>query len=158
MDSEEYFNTYWAPYIKTLTYCKYPRQCGYKTYTPFTQTDGSASIWHVVETRLRPTFITPDGFVYVIFLATWANNASGSKKEQYQIIVDLNGGAEPNKFGRDVFWLSRTQNDGGGIRPYCYQKTDAEIDKDCSKSGIGECCAEKIKRAGFEITKDYPWK
>lgn len=35
MDSQEYFETYWAPYIKTLTYCKSPRDCGYTNYTPF---------------------------------------------------------------------------------------------------------------------------
>lgn len=156
MDSKEYFNKYWAPYIKAITYCETIKPCGYKSSTPFIQTNGHQSIWYIVEPRLRPTFITPDGTVYAIFLATWSGDAD-KKKELYQIIVDLNGGAQPNKFGRDVFWLSRTQNNGGGIRPYCWQKTDKEINKDCSKSGIGECCAEKIRRAGWEISKDYPW-
>lgn len=158
LDSKEYFNTYWAPYIKALTYCETITPCGYKSYTPFTQTNRKKSIWYIVEPRLRPTFITPDGTVYAIFLSTWSGDPNTNKKQElYQIIVDLNGGAKPNKFGRDVFWLSRTQDNGGGIRPYCYQKTDKEINKDCSKSGIGECCAEKIRRAGWEITQDYPW-
>lgn len=158
LDSEKYFNTYWAPYIKSLTYCKTLKPCGYKTYTPFTQTNGKKSSWYIVEPRLRSTFVTPDGYVYAIFLATWEDsNTTTTKKEEYRIIVDINGGANPNKFGRDVFQLSRTTEDGGGIRPYCYQKTDTEINKDCSESGIGECCAEKIRRAGWTITKDYPW-
>lgn len=40
LDSKEYFNTYWAPYIKALTYCETITPCGYKSYTPFTQTNG----------------------------------------------------------------------------------------------------------------------
>lgn len=157
LDSLEYFNTYWAPYIKAITYCKTIKPCGYDTYTPFTQTNGAKSFWYVIEPRLRSTFITPDGYVYVIFLATWQDGTTSTKKAESRIIVDINGGAKPNKFGRDVFNLSRTHEAGGGIRPFCYQKTDKEITKDCSKNGIGECCAEQIRRSGWEITKDYPW-
>lgn len=158
-DSEVYFNTYWAPYIRTLTYCHNRKQCGYSEDAPFTQTNGKKSKWFVVEPRLRPTFVTPDGFVYVIFLSTWvSDSSSGVKKELYQVFVDLNGAEKPNKFGRDVFWLSRTQDDGGGIRPFCYEKTDKQVNADCSKTGEGSCCAEKIRRAGWEITPGYPWK
>jgi len=156
-DSKEYFNTYWAPYIKVLTYCTTSKVCGYDTDTPWTQTNNQKSGWYVVEPRLRSTFMTMDGFVYVIFLATWADASGKNKNALYQVIVDLNGAAKPNKFGKDVFWLSRVQEDGGGIRPYCYDKTDVEVNADCSKSGVGECCAEKIRRAGWEIEKDYPW-
>lgn len=158
MDSLAYFNTYWAPYIKVHTYCTSPSQCGYRTQTPFTMANNKKSGWNVTETRLRSTFMTPDGFTYIIFLASWSNNAGGTKKALYQVIVDINGGEKPNKFGKDVFWLSRTQNDGGGIRPYCYDKTDAEVNKDCSATGEGTCCAEKIRRAGWKIEKNYPWK
>ena len=161
MDSLAYFNTYWAPYIKVHTYCTSPSQCVYRTHTPFTMANNQKSGWYAIEPRLRATFMTPDGFTYIIFLATWSSDdgASGTKKDElYQVIVDINGGEKPNKFGKDVFWLSRTQNDGGGIRPYCYDKTDAEVNKDCSATGEGTCCAEKIRRAGWKIEKNYPWK
>lgn len=158
MDSLAYFNTYWAPYIKVHTYCKVPKQCGYNVYQPFTMANNQKGGWFVVEPRLRSTFMTPDGFVYVIILSTWASEESGEKKETYQVLVDINGGEKPNKYGKDVFVLSRTQSDGGGIRPYCYEKTDAEVNKDCSTTGRGDCCAEKIRRAGWKIEKNYPWK
>ena len=155
-NSLEYFNTYWAPYIKVSTYCRSAAQCGYQSVQPWLQANNKKSGWYPVETRIRTAFITADGFLYTIFLATW--NSDDSKKAEYRVSVDLNGAEGPNKFGRDVFFLSRTQTDGGGIRPYCYEKSNDEVDKDCSTSGVGECCAEKIRRAGWEINRDYPWK
>ena len=155
-NSLEYFNTYWAPYIKVSTYCRSFAQCGYKSDQPWLQANNRKSGWYPVEPRIRTAFITVDGFLYTIFLATW--NSDDSKRAEYRVSVDLNGAEGPNKFGRDVFFLSRTQTDGGGIRPYCYEKSNGEVDNDCSTTGIGECCAEKIRRAGWEINRDYPWK
>lgn len=158
MDSLQYFNTYWAPYIKVNTYCKAPKECGYNSYTPFIQANNKKSDWYAIEPRLRATFTTPDGYGYIIFLSTWSKGDGSEKRELYQVIVDINGGEKPNKFGKDVFWLSRTQEDGGGIRPYCYEKTDNEVNKNCSSTGEGSCCAEKIRRDGWKILNDYPWK
>ena len=157
MDSQEYFETYWAPYIKTLTYCKSPRACGYTNYTPFKKISGENSSWYVVEPRLRSTFLTPEGVVYVIFLATWKSKDGGEKIAQPQILVDLNGSNKPNQYGKDVFWLSRGENEGEGIQPYCHSKTNAEIITNCSKTGEGSCCAEMIRRASWTIPKNYPW-
>ena len=156
-NSLEYFNTYWAPYIKVSTYCRSSAQCGYKSDKPWKYADWSKSTLYPVEPRLRTAFITADGFLYTIYLATW-NIEGESKKAWYKVTVDLNGAEGPNRYGRDVFFLSRTQTDGGGIRPFCYEKSNEEVDNDCSKQGRGECCAEKIRRAGWEINRDYPWK
>lgn len=157
MDPQEYFETYWAPYIKTLTYCKSPRACGYTNYTPFKKISGANSSWYVVEPRLRSTFLTPEGVVYVIFLASWKSKDGGEKIAQPQILVDLNGSNKPNQYGKDVFWLSRGENEGEGIQPYCHRKTNSEIITNCSKTGEGSCCAEMIRRASWTIPKNYPW-
>ena len=157
MDSHEYFETYWAPYIKTLTYCKSYATCGYSSYTPFKKLSGEQSGWYVVEPRLRSTFLTPEGFVYVIFLATWKDTGGGEKKVQQQIFVDINGANKPNQYGKDVFWLTRGDNEGEGIQPYCHYKTDSEIQQNCSNAGEGSCCAEMIRRASWTIPKNYPW-
>ena len=158
MNSRQYFDTYWAPFIKILSYCDTASKCGYASYTPFTNTKGSSSSWYVVESNLRSTFMTMEGFVYVIFLATWQNAYNGEKKAVPLVLVDINGGAKPNKYGKDVFFLTRVEDDGGGIRTNCFGKTDAEIKQECSTTGTGECCAERIRRAGWKIEKDYPWK
>ncbi len=158
MTSTEYFNTYWAPYIKVITMCSTYKVCGYTTPTPWTNTNGNKNSWFVVEPRLRTTFMTPDGFVYIPLYQTWKNNAGEEKKNLYDVIVDINNGELPNKLGRDVFFLTRVTTDGGGIRCLGYDKSDEEINQNCSKSGTGDYCAEKIRRAGWKIQKDYPWK
>ncbi len=158
LGSREYFDTYWAPYIKIHNYCDMNYICGYNSLQPYTQANNVKSSWYPIEPRLRTTFSTPDGFIYVILLGTWVDVDGGAKKALYQIFVDINGSEKPNKFGTDVFFLSRVPEDGGGVRPYCYEKSDAEVNENCSRTGVGECCAEKIKRSGWKITNDYPWK
>ncbi len=75
------------------------------------------------------------------------------------IIVDVNGSKGPNVFGKDVFDLRGSNFEDIGIQPCGYDKTNEEINEDCSKSkdGTGHYCAEKIKRAGWQIDKSYPW-
>ena len=73
------------------------------------------------------------------------------------ILVDLNASNGPNRYGKDVFFLTRVTEDGGGVRCYGYEKTTDEINKECSKDSFGMYCAEKIRRAGWKIEKDYPW-
>ena len=159
--STDYFNTYWAPYIKVANFCSSYRACGYENVTPWLNANGTKCIWYVVEPRLRTSFITLDGVAVVSLFSTWADDDGGKgekKKNVYEIIVDINGGEKPNKLGRDVFFLTRVTENGGGIRPYGFEQSNENIDKDCSKSGTGQYCAEKIRRAGWSIDKSYPWK
>ena len=153
MGAEAYFKQYWQPYLKVVTYCDLYSTCGYKNNQPFKSANNIDSGSAFKKEDSRTAFYTPDGLLYNIFIGTrlgygfTANNL---------IMLDINGGELPNKFGRDVFLLERIE-DGGGVRPYGYKMTDNEIDEDCSKSGIGNYCAEKIRRAGWRIEKDYPW-
>lgn len=159
LDSREYFKTYWEPYIKVLSYCNTLEQCNYPNYWAFKDLKGYDT-WAIIAQPLRHTFMTMEGFVYVIFLATWTykDGVINGRSPLSYVIVDINGGAKPNQYGKDVFLLSRVQENGGGIRPYCYEKTDEQIKADCSTTGKGECCAERIRRAGWQIEKGYPWK
>ena len=160
ISSTEYFNTYWAPYIKVSHFCSYSDLCGYDKITPWTNTNGSKNGWYVVEQSLRTSFITLDGVTVIPLFSTWADDDNGKgekKKNVYEIIIDINGREKPNKLGHDVFFLTRVTENGGGIRPYGFEKSNNEINKNCSKTGTGECCAEKIRRTGWKIEKDYPW-
>ena len=76
------------------------------------------------------------------------------------VYVDINGTAKPNTMGKDIFMLERKIDGekGGVVVPAYSSLTNAQVDRNCSKSGTGECCAEKIKRAGWRIDKSYPWK
>ena len=150
--SDEYFKQYWQPYIKMLQYCDTYEKCGYTDNIPFDQAKGSRSGWQIVAPTMRTTFYTHDGLLFIVLV--------GSLYDGYvvdnRIIIDINGGELPNKWGRDVFMLERIE-DGGGVRPHGYGMSDNEINEDCSKSSRGYYCAEKIRRAGWRIEKDYPW-
>ena len=154
LGAEEYFKTYWAPYIKVLSYCETPESCGYKSYFPWKYYNGSSVGTRLIATTARTTFYSMDGILYVIFTAGGTDSGFIVNNNIY---VDINGGAGPNQMGRDLFIFTRVQEDGGGVRPSGYEQSDTNINKNCSKTGSGRFCAEKIRRAGWKIEKDYPW-
>lgn len=159
--SQEYINTYWAPYVKISTLCIKYSDCGYKSVMPHKYANGKTASWWVAgdgnAKNTRVGFMTHDGFMYLPMYSTPSSSAGGEAINMNQVILDINGGEGPNRYGRDVFWLTRVQKDGGGINLYGYDKTDAQVNANCSKTGSGEFCAEKIRRAGWKIEKDYPW-
>ena len=150
MGPEEYIKTYWEPYLKFNLVCTTYSQCGYESIKPLQYSNGSACDSQIISSRSRIGVQTMDGFIYIIFTSSWDNNASNA------IWLDLNGPEKPNRFGKDVFYLERKQD--SGVLMYCHDRTDAAIKSECSSSGTGQCCAERIRRAGWKIEKDYPWK
>ena len=92
ISNHQYFNTYWAPYIKVATYCENYMTCGYKSEKPFYTKNKTLVNTIIVDTGSRTTFQTPDGFLYVIF-------PEGRYMEHYKdnpnIIVDINGSTGP---------------------------------------------------------------
>ncbi len=84
-------------------------------------------------------------------------------------VIDLNGFKRPNKFGRDLFLLSVTEN---GVRPMSNDdnepsdvvRTRAELRDgpsaqgyQCNTQGRGMWCAALIIVDGWQISDDYPW-
>ena len=155
MGANNYFKTYWAPYIKA-TLCKTCQECGYSSNTPWIAANGSASGFTPFSSNLRTSFYTSDGFLFVIYVGTgWRYD---DKAPLTYVIIDINGGKGPNQFGKDVFWFQRIANEkGSDMQPFGYEVSDAGVNGNCSRSGWGERCAEKIRRDGWKITKDYPW-
>ncbi|MGN0030725.1 MAG: prepilin-type N-terminal cleavage/methylation domain-containing protein [Candidatus Gastranaerophilaceae bacterium] len=155
---KEYFNKYWAPYIKTAHICTNYSNCGYKTNTPFYFFNGKKAPLTLVHNTAGISFYTAEGFLYIIRVSAGNNNAANGA-----IIVDINGSHKPNKYGRDVFMLTRMVDGekSGIVRPYYWNKSISEIDNNCTSSSneySGWSCAEKIHRAGWKIDKSYPWK
>ena len=160
MGADKYFETYWAPYIKTAVLCKTYQQCGYKQLNPWTLPNGKDAAISLVADDSRVAFYTNDGFLYVILTASGTGAVIDGKIEYTKnssIIVDLNGKEGPNRFGQDVFMLWRI-SDGGGVQPYGYNLSDSIVNSSCINAWYGNTCAEKIRRAGWRIDKDYPWK
>ena len=153
MGIDNYFKTYWAPYIKG-TVCYTYNECGYKSEFPWLQPNGSFFDYSVVETWTRVSFYSNDGFFYVVLVACGPKSDWTSSL----IFLDINGGKGPNKVGRDVFYFQRIADEkGNDMQPYGYNNSDANINSNCSTKGNGRFCAEKIRRDGWKILKDYPW-
>lgn len=159
MGAKEYFNKYWAPYIKVLLYCDTYETCGYKTY--FFDTFNYTNKPNILPAGYGTGFITMDGFFVNIRVKGGENNG----KVTGQIFVDLNGTKKPNMVGKDVFILERRVDGekGGVVIPFDSDASDEQINNvTCSSQSSektnGYGCAEKIRRAGWKIEKDYPWK
>ena len=160
MDIEDYFDKYWAPYLKQATYCYSYATCGYKR-AKFTGLNGVISSYTMTNAA-NFTFQTSDGMIYSIQIRGYWDgypyfNGTIGTNGSLEIIVDINGSKGPNVFGKDVFYLIGSNFEDIGIKPYGYEKTNEEINEECSKNGTGSYCAEKIKRAGWQIDKSYPW-
>lgn len=157
---DKYFETYLAPYIKVSANCtKKYQTCGYTSSYPFKTIQGNPSVLRLTsKTSDRIGILTMDGFMYLIVAYF-----SGNKNKTYNalIYVDLNGGKGPNRFGKDFFTLERDYDGGGSVRTHGYNLPDSAVNNGCStntKDGVSNYyCAEKIRRAGWKIEKDYPW-
>jgi len=157
MGGEEYFNKYWAPYLKTAHICKTYEDCGFDSDHPYLLNSGQTAYAYPVDnkSKSRITIKTMDGFIYVIELFGGNNSATNS-----YIWVDINGSAKPNKFSKDLFFFERyiDGEKGGVVLPLGHDKTDEQINAGCKKDNhYVPTCTEKIRRAGWKIEKDYPW-
>ena len=157
LGAQNYFDKFWAPYIKIQSLCSV-EGCGYGAYPQWKMTNGSPYGLAVHTSDARVAFTSMDGFFYIV--VTYTGGRDDSTVTVNSVYVDINGTAKPNTMGKDIFMLERKIDGekGGVVVPAYSSFTNAQVDRNCSKSGTGECCAEKIKRAGWRIDKSYPWK
>ena len=162
---KKFFEQYWLPYFNSPTVSKegtYP----YGVDTPFLGLNGSLSGGvGTVYSGGRIYFTTMDGTAYFINMMRWETQydeegnqlPSIAKYSSAQSVqVDLNGIKPPNIFGKDVF-VFQVFFDKNIVRPYGYDKTQAQINSNCSLNGIGNYCAAKIINDGWVMRNDYPW-
>lgn len=157
MGGVEYVKKYWAPYLKISNICDTYTDCGYKKRTPFKHLDGSIANNEVENTKGHVVwFQTAEGFVYTVYYYDAGNGYIADF-----MYVDITGGGGPNVFGKDLFILSRVidGDKGGFIAPYGYSITTESVNNGCVKGGnnSSNTCAEKIRRAGWQIDSSYPW-
>lgn len=155
MGGEEYFQKYWEPYIKVASICN-EIGCGYKNSgQPWKMPSGNTYPLRLQTDYSRVGFNTFDGYFYMVVTVVGATTLRTSDI----LVVDINGINKPNILGKDVFVLKRKVDGekGGIVVPACYSGSKSGIDNNCSKTGNGDCCAEKIRRAGWTIDRSYPW-
>ena len=150
----EYFKQYWSPYLRVLKYCNTSGDCGYTSDVPWKYPDGTSTGVAVIYNDYGRTVYTPDGFVYMVRVKAIGSNPVKSRL----VVVDINGSSKPNTYGKDVFFLERNETNGT-VQPLGYDKDDNYVNQNCTKSccQLTSTCAEKIRRAGWQIMNDYPW-
>ena len=160
MGTENYIKTYWAPYLKITNICDTYSDCGYKSSTPFLTPMGAVQGSNAFVPNSRIGISTIDGYFYIIFTSNWSATTGKFDIPSNWVWVDINGPSGPNTFGKDVFFLMRVEDKG--VFPYRYDQPQGVVNWNCSNdpdpANQGTTCAEKIRRAGWEIDKSYPWK
>lgn len=145
------FNLYWGNYLKIAKYCSSYADCGYASNTIYSIT-GIDSGSYYYEAASRTPVILADG----ILLDVVSRTAGGTNPANL-IFVDINGGALPNKYGKDVFRF--VLDPIKGFMPDGYTETPTAINTDpgsgCEVSG--KYCAAKVMLDGWKIADDYPW-
>ena len=156
--NKNYFNTYWAPYLKVVKVCKTYKDCGYNRSGPWTYLNGTECPTSVAVPAERTTIYLPDG-ILAVFLTSTIDGENGELVPVEYIIIDLNGGRGPNTFGIDTFYFVIVDNNlAKGIMPHGYNQPQDLINTSCSSNGDGSYCVAKIMHDGWKITEDYPFK
>jgi len=151
--AEDLYNKYYAPYLKGKT-CKTYQKCKYLSSTPFTYISRKTWGFMIVVDPANIGIITDDGMFYV-YQAKGGGDRANLLEDQ-GLLVDINGSKKPNRLGRDIFFFKPNKNNG--FWPECSTSNYEEIQDNCSKNKAGgQCCAEKIRRDGWQIKDDYPW-
>ena len=157
---EAFFKKYWLPYFKGATICNEQNRCGYGKRGTLSstfyflngilanETGVSGNPLYITAIHYgRSTIMLPDGSVVIYFNGFGDNNQA--RINTSWVLIDVNGGKEPNTYGKDVFFFDR--NEKGAIVPRCKNLTKEQVNSDCSKTGTGECCAQKIINDGWKI-------
>lgn len=155
---KDFFETYWYPYFNAPKI--YNDSLGDTFYS---YRNGNSYGFQILTNYDygRVYFITKDEVLYFVNIMTWSRNdkddlAHPLIASQQKVLIDINGIKAPNMFGKDVF-LFLIDYEHGVVRPFGYDKNEAQINSDCNKTGLGMSCAAKIIHDGWEISDDYPW-
>ena len=141
MGGKDYTEKYWQPYLKVVKACSNFKDCGYKTETPWMNLN-KTNIASPCSFSVRYFIITYDGTILQF-----------SSYDLGSITADINGIANPNQYGKDVFIFKITKSGvkpkGSGTSDYC--------NKTYTRGDNGEYCSGKIMVDGWKIKDDYPW-
>ena len=145
------------PYLNVIKDCGYADDKGcnfkYKTFKGLRR-----------DLNNRYRFILNDGTLI-------ASEIKVLERQKYvRVYVDINGEKGPNILGRDIFvfiyyiYTVDNKNFKGLFLPECALLSRDRILNDswgCNRksetSDSGICCAELIRRDGWQIKEDYPW-
>ena len=156
---KQFLETYWFPYLSEPIVAN---RTFYGTSLPYTLLNGFGDGISITTDYSvgRVLFSTQDGTIYFVRVGKFKEVQNGILNFVYldymSVTVDINGINPPNMYGKDVF-LFYVNFNNNIVKPYCATNSTDYINNNCKKNNIGDCCADKIIRDGWQIKDDYPW-
>lgn len=160
-----YYQLFFSPYLQGTKDCLDYKDCGYKSVTPWNYLNGKNYNWYISnEGKSRFFFYMADGTFVAVQTGSYPcvqydKDGNCIKSElsfasEPTIIIDINGNRNPNKIGRDVFFLNF--NNEKGTVPYCNTKSANYVNNSCKRGGDGSCCLRKIIADSWTFDENYP--
>lgn len=152
----EWFETYFLPYIKVANVCYDTKGC----WIDDAKYPNGASVVGTVVTATgcggttisfqlyNGSSICMDDYKVALF------DVYGIKSDEASLVfyLDTNGNKKPNVVGKDIFVFAY-KPDIEKIVPAGFDRTAAEIERNCSKRGNGFWCVMLIKNRGWKIPR-----
>ena len=155
---QNWYNTNLKPYLKITNECFNKAGCWADTGTK--TLNGGTPSWDKNAVGIGSNIVvfnTIDG--YAVSLDAYDDDGSYwgvtvPNKQYVAMYVDVNVKIRPNVIGKDTFVFVFSER---GFVPAGKDKTDNQVNADCSKTGNGYFCFEKIMRNGWKIDKENLW-
>ncbi|MBR1753228.1 prepilin-type N-terminal cleavage/methylation domain-containing protein, partial [bacterium] len=141
---ETYLQKYWLPYFNIIKNCGTASNLGCmpKKTTYLYGTNGNHD-----DSLAQYKILLSDGMGVNFYLTHHVDDDIVQ-----HIVVDANGSKGPNIYGRDIWWFVFDQKDRK-IYPFGIDKTDEQINSNCSKDGPGQYCGIYLVKNGYKM--DY---
>lgn len=153
----EWYNYYLKPNLRIQKDCMDVEGCWHTSGTT-KQLNGSTALWDQGTKGIGDNIIVFQTFdnVYVNMdgaAAADIQNSFGVNMNEPGLVihVDVNGDSEPNVIGRDIFVFIFNNR---LLLPAGYNKTNDEVNADCSEGGTGYYCFSYILRNNWKINDD----
>lgn len=155
-----WYNEALKPYIKVTKECYESAGC-WHTSGPTKYLNGNTATYDRGDIGVGygiVVFNTMDGYAVDMdgYSASDASNRFGVNvtSDTLAIYVDVNGKGNPNIIGKDIYVFVFSDK---GFVPAGHDRTDSQVNSDCSKTGTGQFCFEKIIRNSWQIDKENLW-
>lgn len=160
---KEWFETYFAPYMKYSHVCYDKAGCWQKrgdnknlagNATPYNRKEIGIGLSLVTLKLNNGTNICLDVFGTTGELKQYFG--VNAKERGLAVYIDTNGDSGPNVVGKDIYILVYSPDNG--VVPAGINETKENIDKNCSKAETGQnagyYCIMRVKNNGWEIPND----
>ncbi len=152
-EMKTWFQTYFLPYIKVANVCYDEQGCwnndakyldGGKLSSYIT----GCGLYTISFQLFNGSYVCMDDFSKNSLWNLFGVNTNESGSMIF--FIDTNGDKKPNILGKDIFILVFKPETGKFV-PAGSDKTEEEVERNCSKSGDGRWCLTLVKNRGWKV-------